>query len=286
MDLDTLLSRRKNFKQSKNYNIMYSEKELNFILEKIIILNKKLSMTKICKKYRISRKVLRRLLLEKKKYSPVNRQNLLRVREDLFLQIRTEEDAYWLGFIYADGYISSSGKFELSLKHSDYQHLLKFAIYCGFDIDKVVKCQPVGEYFRCRISFATQHLQKRFTKLGVVPQKSLRLTFPTFLKEKLIPHFIRGYFDGDGNIYYRNIYKRSSTVLGTKEFLTVLKNIVPIKNNGTIRRINNIYVFTFNSLGSDKFLNYLYKNCTIFLERKYKNYKSYQLSIAPLYSNV
>ena len=42
--------------------------------------------------------------------------------------IDTEEKAYWLGFIYADGYISSIDKagFEIALKAEDSNHLHKF----------------------------------------------------------------------------------------------------------------------------------------------------------------
>ena len=43
----------------------------------------------------------------------------------IFKQIDTEEKAYWLGFLYADGYVSDKGV-ELALKESDYNHLIKF----------------------------------------------------------------------------------------------------------------------------------------------------------------
>ena len=37
--------------------------------------------------------------------------------------------------------------------------------------------------------------------LGCIPNKSLTLTFPDFINDELLPHFIRGYFDGDGCIW-------------------------------------------------------------------------------------
>ena len=61
-------------------------------------------------------------------YNIVNKQNLLRIDENIFDNIDSEEKAYWLGFIFADGciYISRrhnklSYRFYMGLKESDYE---------------------------------------------------------------------------------------------------------------------------------------------------------------------
>ena len=87
-----------------------------------------MSLTKLATKYNITRwtltKKLRELGIE-----IVNRQNKAKFDEHIFDNIDTEEKAYWLGFIYADGNISSITEntkryeFELSLKGSDINHL-------------------------------------------------------------------------------------------------------------------------------------------------------------------
>ena len=57
----------------------------------------------------------------------INRQNLVKFNENVFDSVDTEEKAYWLGFIFADGYISSRDySFELSLSSVDTEHLVKF----------------------------------------------------------------------------------------------------------------------------------------------------------------
>ena len=54
-----------------------------------------------------------------------------------------------------------------------------------------------GKIIRCKCDFSD------LNKLGVVERKSLILTFPTEqqVPKHLMPHFIRGYFDGDGSVY-------------------------------------------------------------------------------------
>ncbi len=49
---------------------------------------------------------------------------------------------------------------------------------------------------------------------GATIRKSLTLTFPTHLDEKLIKHFLRGYFDGDGCINYRPQYGFIPNLIG------------------------------------------------------------------------
>ena len=57
----------------------------------------------------------------------INRQNTTKFNENVFDVIDSEEKAYWLGFIFADGYISSRDYgFEISLSIIDVEHLIKF----------------------------------------------------------------------------------------------------------------------------------------------------------------
>lgn len=213
----------------------------------------------------------------------INYQNQLRIREDLFESISTEEDAYWLGFILADGYISDKGNFEISLKSEDYNHLLKFADYCGFDKSKVLKKQNTNfkDSYRCRIIFAAQHLKNRFNALGIIPRKSLIVKFPKFIESHLIRHLIRGYIDGDGGINryskppIKNRKKSFYNILyldGGFDFLNDIKlhfnEVLDIDFNINVK--NNHYKISLTGKKANKAILYLYGDSNIYLDRKYK----------------
>lgn len=54
--------------------------------------------------------------------------------ENLFKAIDTEEKAYWLGFLYADGNISKDKNvIELSLKESDIEHLKQYRKFLNLE---------------------------------------------------------------------------------------------------------------------------------------------------------
>lgn len=119
----------------------------------------------------------------------------------IFDKIDTEEKAYWLGFLYADGSVGSKeDKIELSLAACDYNHIQKFKDFIGLD-NKISYRKKQNAY---RYSFRDKTFKEVLIKQGCVPKKSLILTFPTIdqVPVELIRHFIRGYFDGDG--YFTN----------------------------------------------------------------------------------
>lgn len=213
----------------------------------------------------------------------INKQNRSKFNEHIFDSIDTEEKAYWLGFIFADGTINSSPiregvksiyGFELSLGIKDLKHLEKFKKFIEYNKDLLV------DNNRCRFSIANKHFWTTLNNLGCTPNKSLTLKFPN-ISENLIRHFIRGYFDGDGCITrYVNIHTVTPrvTVLGTED---MLNNI--IKYSNTISQLKHdkrhskeIFHLDWNKENSIKFINYIYNNSTIYLDRKYKLYNFFK----------
>lgn len=131
------------------------------------------------------------------------------------------------------------------------------------------------------------------TKLGCGPCKSYNIRFPSSLKVNLKRHFVRGYCDGDGHIrdmtkYIENNESEKMVVDITSNFAFIegLKehlqfdlgfNIADINvRSGREEDDNPTSSITISSLdGCKLFLNYIYKDASFFLERKFNSYKNF-----------
>ena len=198
----------------------------------------------------------------------------------IFDKIDTEEKAYWLGFLYADGYVSgrNDNDVELSLKILDCEHLFKFKEF--LQAKRLVKLD--FKIKRCRFNAISKHFNEQLTKLGCTPNKSLTLKFPTKdqVPENLILPFIRGYYDGDGILSYSLKSDKaviSSGLLGTEDFLNGVMQYFPELKHTTLIKANKegakeCKVITWSKYDSIYFLNTIYNNANIYLTRKYKRY--------------
>lgn len=146
--------------------------------------------------------------------------------------IDTEQKAYWLGFLYADGCVNSNDALVLVLAAKDKAHVEQFKKdvgYTGPVYTKAAKTSVIGKKvvrsgFQYGIAICRKKLCEDLIRLGCTRRKSLTLQFPTpdQVPDHLLRHFIRGYFDGDGSISRskegnRDRYKVS--ILGTAHFL-------------------------------------------------------------------
>lgn len=275
------------FEQFNVREINYKDSSIIFDEEKILKLynENKYSLTKIGEILNIDRHVISKYL-KSINVEVINRQNITKFNQHIFDKIDTEEKAYWLGFIYADGYIEShdEGKkdrfgFELSLGLKDIIHLQKFANFMEHPTNLK------EDSYRCRFCIVNKHLWHTLNNYGCTPRKSLILEFPNeniFKSEDLIKHFIRGYFDGDGCLSYQkyktidgNIYVPSTSFLGTLNFLSKLSEYINVDKN--MRKANKTgsnqcLTFSLAKKESINFLQLIYENSSIYLDRKYARY--------------
>jgi intein-encoded DNA endonuclease-like protein len=114
-----------------------------------------------------------------------------------------------------------------------------------------------------------------------VQTKTFKIKFPDFIENELIRHFIRGYFDGDGCIYNPEKRDVHISILGNIQFITALQNhFIKILNVNEVKlhqrfKHSECYTLSYHGLNLPlKVLNYLYKDSTIYLDRKYKKYLS------------
>lgn len=194
----------------------------------------------------------------------------------IFEKINSEEKAYWLGFLYADGSVGSSdNRTELNLAEKDLNHVEKFKNFIGLD-NKISYKEKTKAY---RYSFKDKIFKEILINKGCVPKKSLILEFPN---EKQVPrefirHFIRGYFDGDG-CFCNTPLTFEAGFISTENFIRECLKVLPEEVKKTyplinVHRDNGAKKYAFYRYQDVKiFLDFMYKDATIYLDRKYNLY--------------
>lgn len=241
-------------------------------------------------------KYVQTLLPNRKLYEIHNRAFNLKIahlsyNENFFNCIDSSEKAYWLGFIYTDGYVTEkTNRFGIELNIQDYNHLQKFLDL--LDSNQKIRIRDRENRFEsknaetltsCSILLNNRQLHEDLIKLGVVPNKSLIINFPCeeILPKKYIFDFLRGIIDGDGSIGLYNTsngFKKPhiSLVSGSYNFINQIQSILKEYNiDIAITQNNNVYrLMSEKQETVFKLLELLYKNSTknSRLDRKYINY--------------
>lgn len=231
----------------------------------------------------------------KRPYNMVNEEALKNSRKyyfnvNYFDEINTETKAYWLGFLYADGNVyiqkgkngqSKGGRVEISLQESDMYHLKKLlndiSADDDFPIDKKTTQLNDKTYISYRVLLNSIDMCKQLIAHGCVPQKSLILKPPN-IDDKLICHFIRGYFDGDGCVSYNSINHNSiANILGTKEIIEYIRDKSGILSKNIRCLKNGITHSLYFDSNSDLviFYNYIYNDASVYLDRKKDKYDQF-----------
>ena len=212
------------------------------------------------------------------------------VNDVYFNKIDTEEKAYWLGFLLADGCIherAGQDRLSLVLGIKDKNHLEKFKKSLSFEgpiIDYTKKSGLFIGLIHSHVRITSQLLVNDLAKVGCIPRKTLTLEFP-IIKDDLINHFIRGYFDGDGSVFIsKEKHWRNNNIfpvihfrfIGTKAFLNVLDEKINLSGRLVQAKGSKVYELSYKrNKKANLFYNYLYKDATIFLERKKEIFKTH-----------
>ena len=203
-----------------------------------------------------------------------------RFNVNFFDEIDTEEKAYWLGFIYADGWVHGDYNFGMEIKYTDREHLKKFnkAIDGNFEVrdrfrnlNGYSKSHPMSS-----IRIYSKYFVSSLISKGIVYRKSKIITFP-YLEDKLIRHFIRGYFDGNGSISIdkRSQQLRCNFTCGSKSFLESIKFTFDLYTfSSSIREPDRNYfrLWIYGKESTKRFLDYIYRDAKVYLDRKYEFY--------------
>lgn len=207
-----------------------------------------------------------------------------KVNHNFFNNIDTEEKAYWLGFLYADGYIrerKSGNSLEMKLSINDKHHLEKFRETIGSNhkiietFNKVKYNGGISSSHMSWLSIYSSQLVESIKSQGFHSRKTFTIERPK-INNDLIRHFIRGFFDGDGSFSFTE-NKRNTTniVCASENFREFLIN--DLYNNGIeIKYYGGINLYIQNKVDNNKFYEYIYKDSTIYLERKKEIYDRFR----------
>lgn len=202
--------------------------------------------------------------------------------ETKFKAIRSQEDAYWLGFLYADGGVKlrkntklnkgSMYLLKLRLAIKDISHMKKFQTF--MKTNSPVKVCNYKQKSYCEIEINNKTIVQNIMNMGCIPNKSLKIRLPKNINPNLLRHFIRGYIDGDG---WHTIDKKENRFiigfLSNEKFIKDVSKFLLLKNIpiGTICCRGNIYQIQYRK-HQDKLWNFLYWRASLFLERKKQVY--------------
>ena len=199
--------------------IAWTDEQVAYIINKY--LNENYTLKQLGKEFNCSYPTIRNLLNKHKIKSRGNKQGYPR-DEFYFNKIDTEEKAYWLGFLYADGCVHSNN-YEISVNITDKEHIEKFKTAIKAFNHNITETQDKrfqNEKTLYQFSIKDKQLHQDLIKWGCIPQKSLLINKIPNIPRDYVSHFLRGYFDGDGSLHYlqgTNNYRIS--FIGTKDFL-------------------------------------------------------------------
>ena len=190
--------------------------------------------------------------------------------------------AYILGYFCADGAMTISKR---GAKYIDFVSIdliliknIRDAFHATHRIT-VRKIDPTHPHSCYRLQIGSKQIFNDLLKLGITPKKTFRLQLPQ-IPLKYISDFVRGYFDGDGNVWTGMTHKhrihptqalRIVFTSGNQQFLQnlskLLSNILHI--SGAISYHSGAYRLSYSTAASLSLHRFMYYNdVRLYLERK------------------
>jgi len=206
------------------------------------------------------------------------RNRLYKLNPYVFDDINSEEKAYSLGFIFADGHVARERSLILAVSRADAIVLerLKNLLESESPVKDIISNQN-GKWpsEQSHIEFTDQYLGRRLTDLGMISHRkqddiSWRKCFLS-VPERLRHDWVRGWFDGDGSAHINP----AITFCGPEGLLLEVRRLIANETKAnpdlavTKHSKSPIYYLRYSGRNVAKMAaGYLYNNATIYLERK------------------
>jgi transposase len=282
------------YKTLTKYNIQRKSKISGLTTETLdhdLIINlygRGLSASKIAKQLGCSHTLILDFL-DKNGVAKTPKNQLIRkykkIKEDYFDTIDTQGKAYYLGLLFADGCVSisdNSSRIEINLQEEDKEILEKFSLtILRENALKFRDLSKRGKKNQWVLRLNNKKMCKQLEKIGCPPAKSLILFWPQWLiNPELQRHFIRGYYDGDGGLkcneenYHAYTFQITSTIDFCQNTDKIINSQLPIHFTYDTSNENGITTTIYVSGNRQilTLLDWLYRDATIYMERKYQKY--------------
>lgn len=216
--------------------------------------------------------------------------SIYKTKNENFFKRWTPDMAYVLGFFTADGNMikNKRGAHFIEFQITDKDLLMDIRRLFGSNHKVTTRKRNNNREISYRLQIGSKEIFNDLLKLGLAPNKSKTINLPK-IPDKYFSHFVRGYFDGDGNVtfgYFRKSNRKNkSPVLlsrftsGSKAILGNLKskltNLIDTKGS-LYYSTNNAWQLSYSANDSKKLFKFMYNNNKtsklIYLKRKYKIY--------------
>lgn len=247
------------------------------------------SLRKIAQKHNVHHNTISNLFT---KYNIDYKQKIIYSKNENIFSEETDEAFYLAGFIAADGNLYKN-YLNIWLSLEDEDHLNKIKNILKTDMPTKIRENHKSSFNEREVISSTkgfclyskQIYNDLIKKFNLKENKSLTLEFSKHLIDHpLVHHFIRGYFDGDGSFSKRNpnVKNKQSKInicfelTGTENFIEIvnkiLHNNIDLPNN-KVSKTKNLYRIRYSGNRLSALIgDWLYKDATIYLERKYQRY--------------
>ena len=201
--------------------------------------------------------------------------------------------AYVLGFFAADGYITVNKRgasfWSIQITDKDLIYKIKACVEAEHKIgERIGKGNNKNLY---RLQIGSFEMCEDLNKLGYRENKTKSIFVPN-IPGKYFSHFVRGYFDGDGNVWMGFLHKNrskpdlvlfSAFTSCSEGFLLTLKdrlNKVGLLGGSIIRNKKNYCRLSFSTKNTLKLFYFMYngidlKKVGLYLERKSKIFEKF-----------
>lgn len=243
-----------------------------------------LSQAKIGKIYNVKwyiiGKILRKRGIQSRDDSHKSRKYT--IDENYFDSIDTKNKAYIIGLLWSDGCnYPPQHRVKIELQERDRNILDK--INSEIKSNKPLAFNNLNNsnsnwQNTYRLDITNKHISDKLAELGMVQNKSLILKFPEWLSLSFYAPFLRGYFDGDGHIEWDKT--RFITIASTQQFCEYVKNFCKTHLgiecsicNTANKDSNTKLLYICGKAKIKKFLDFIYKDADLYIERKYNIYQ-------------